>query len=713
MMTSGTQKLVGKLYELARLYRVQASYRDVGGRQRKSSTESLMAVLRALGAPITKLEDIPHAFRERERQLWASVLEPVWVVFEGRKAELPIRLPAKYENASIACHLTFEGGETQTWNLKASTLLHRKAVQANGTRYLVGSLTLPAQLPCGYHHLQIELEGKTARSMVVAAPREAYEHPVMRAGKAWGVFVPLYALRSNSSWGAGNFSDLASLLEWVHQWGGSTVSTLPLLASFLDEPFDPSPYAPASRLAWNEFYLDVRQIPEFRNCSSAHSLFESTQFQNEMNSLRRLQEVDYRREMAAKRKILQKLAACFYRTASARHPDFERFLRSYPVICDYARFRAVCEQLRTPWTEWPGRLRDGHLRAQDYDLEHERYHQYVQWQTHEQLKGTSDCARRGGLGLCLDLPLGIHPAGYDVWRERSAFVPEMSGGAPPDAVFTKGQNWNFPPLHPEAIREQGYRYFIACLRHQLEHAGLLRIDHIMGLHRLYWIPKGSEARDGVFVRYRAEEFYAILLVESHRYESSIAGENLGTVPAYVDAAMARRNVKQLYVLQYELASPAKGLPKLPTRDDIASLNTHDMPPFAAYLRGLDIEDRVRRGLLSSDAVQAERKARRTSMAWLERTLRQAGWLAKRRPRAEDYLLASLKLLGASPASLVLVNLEDLWLEVKPQNIPASPPEDNWRSRLRYTQEEFIHLPQIRNALEQVHRERQGDKRKHG
>jgi 4-alpha-glucanotransferase len=712
-MTSGTEKLVGKLHELARLYRVQASYRDVKGCRRKPSIESLMAALRALGAPIARLEDVPHAFRERERQLWASAIDPVSVTYEGRETVLPIRLPAKYEGASIGCHLRLEGGETQTWNLKPSAPLRGKAVQVDGVRYMVRSLTLPTRFPCGYHHLQIELKGKTARSMVVVAPHKAYEHSAMRSSRAWGLFVPLYALHSDSSWGAGDFSDLTSLLEWVHKLGGSTISTLPLLASFLDEPFDPSPYAPASRLAWNEFYLNLSQIPEFKNCPSARSLFESAQFQNEVKSLRKLREVDYRQAMAAKRKILQKLAACFYGMASARHQDFERFLRAHPAIRDYARFRAVCERSRAPWTAWPARLRDGRLRAVDYDPEWERYHQYVQWQAHEQLKRASDCARKEGAGLCMDLPLGIHPAGYDVWRERGAFVRAMSGGAPPDAVFTKGQNWNFPPLHPEAIREQGYGYFIACLRHQLEHASLLRIDHIMGLHRLYWIPKGCEARDGVFVRYRADEFYAILLVESHRRKASIAGENLGTVPAYVDAAMARHNIKQLYVLQYELACPVKGWVKLPTRDHIASLNTHDMPPFAAYLRGLDIEDRMRMGLVSHDAVQAELEARRASIAWLEKTLKKAGWLEKKHPRAEDYLRASLKFLSASPAALVLVNLEDLWMELKPQNIPASPPEANWRSRLRYKQDELTRLPRVRNALEQVHRERQGVKQKHG
>src|SRR3990172_6909058 len=238
---------------------------------------------------------------------------------------------------------------------------------------------------------------------------------------------------------------------------------------------------------------------------------------------------------------------------------FGGLVAGHPEVEDYARFRATGERQRAPWPSWSRPLCDGVLTEGDYDERARRYHLYVQWVAREQIRVLSEHSRRAGVNLYLDLPLGVHPHSYDVWREREAFVLGVSGGAPPDVVFTQGQDWGFPPLHPEAIREQGYRYVIAYLRHQLQHTTLLRIDHVMGLHRLFWIPKGLEARDGVCVRYPAEELYAIFCLESHRHRASIVGENLGTVPAYVNSAMARHNLHRMYVLQYELdPGPNKG-----------------------------------------------------------------------------------------------------------------------------------------------------------
>jgi 4-alpha-glucanotransferase len=273
-------------------------------------------------------------------------------------------------------------------------------------------------------------------------------------------------------------------------------------------------------------------------------------------------------------------------------------------------------------------------------------------------------------------------------------VHDAAGGAPPDAVFTKGQNWGFPPLHPEAMRAQGYRYWLAYLRHQLKHTGLLRIDHVMGLHRLFWVPKGLEPRQGVYVRYPAEELYAMLNLESHRHQVIIVGENLGTVPAYVNTAMARHRLHRMYVVQYELAPrPDRVLPVVPA-DTVASLNTHDMPPFAAYGQGLDIDDRQQQGLIDAADARRERRHRRALLAALQRFLQSQNLVA---PNADMQALCSacVALLGASPAQVVLLNLEDLWLETQPQNFPGTGGErPNWQRKARYNLEAFCHMPQV-------------------
>jgi 4-alpha-glucanotransferase len=480
------------------------------------------------------------------------------------------------------------------------------------------------------------------------------------------------------------------------------VGTLPLLAAFLDEPCDPSPYAPASRLFWNEFYIDVTRVPELKTCAAARVLLESGDVQRELEALRSSPLIDYGRQMSLKRKVLEELARYFFVDMAERRDAFQRFVKEYPQVEDYARFRATGERQGTPWPSWPPRLRDGVLQEEDYDEAARRYHLYVQWVAHEQITSLSEQTRAAGVNAYFDLPLGVHAYSYDVWRERDAFALDVSGGAPPDVVFTKGQNWGFPPLHPEAIREQGYRYVVGYLRHQLQHTGLLRIDHVMGLHRLFWIPKGLEPREGVYVRYPAEELYAVLNLESHRHRAEVVGENLGTVPAYVNATMARHNIKQMYVVQYELNPKARRVLRPLPRGSVASLNTHDMPLFAAYWQGLDIEDRRELGLLNSRGAEIEQKSRRTLERALKRFLKRQRWLDSPSPRPQGFLRGCLAFLSASPAQVVLINGEDLWLETQPQNVPGTHDErPNWRRKARHSVEALREMPTVRDICRDV------------
>jgi 4-alpha-glucanotransferase len=226
------------------------------------------------------------------------------------------------------------------------------------------------------------------------------------------------------------------------------IATLPLLTAFLDEPFDPSPYAPASRLFWNEFYLDVTRAPELPHCPAAQELLASPEVRQEITALCAAPLVDYRRQMTLKRRVLTELARTFFAHRSRRLDAFQEFVGSQPAVEDYARFRALGERLGTPWPQWPRPLREGVLKDGDGDKETACYHLYVQWLVQEQLQAVAAKAKQQGAGLYLDLPLGVHAYSYDVWRERTAFAVEASGGAPPDAVFTKGQDLGLPAAPP-------------------------------------------------------------------------------------------------------------------------------------------------------------------------------------------------------------------------------------------------------------------------
>jgi 4-alpha-glucanotransferase len=689
----------GKINELARLYNVQTAYYGLH-RRHQAPAESLLAVLKALGAPVAALNDVPSALRERRQSLYRRFLEPVTVAWNGELPTIKVCLPSSIADGAVTGRLDLESGGGRAWNWAADELPEIAGEDIEGTCYVIKDIILPAKLPYGYHRFAVEVKGKSGETMIISAPRKAYLPPDDEE-RGWGAFLPLYAMATGHGWGSGDYSGLSALTDWVAERGGNVLATLPLLPVFLERHFEPSPYAPVSRLLWNEFYADVTAAPELAACDSARSLVESADFKSEIQKQRENPMVDYRALMSMKRRVMEELSR-----QQAGSPggleELMRFSREHPVAEEYARFRAVMERQNAAWTDWPPALRDGALGNKDYDKDIRDYYLYAQWLAHRQVAQLSANARHKGVKLYFDLPVGVHPAGYDAWRHRDVFALNAETGAPPDAVFTSGQNWWSPPLHPERIREQHYRYVIDYLRHHLQYADMLRIDHVMGLHRLFWIPRGFSPGDGLYVRYRAEELYAILALESHRHRSVIVGEDLGNVPSYVRLAMARHGFSRMYILYYELIDDAsKAFRRIP-RNSAASLNTHDMPPFAAFWGETDIREQEERGLRDAEGIRKERKSRRAMKASLEDGLRRAGALRKVAADTRAVLRACLAYLSESPARTLLINLEDLWGETQEQNIPgAGDRYPSWRRKTRYSFEEFCRRKEVRDILDMV------------
>lgn len=688
------------LQQLAESYHVQTSYEDDTGRCRESSPETLLAVLRVLGAHLERPEDAADALRAHQQALWQQVIEPVHVAWDGKVGDVLLRLPARSTKGSLGCRLELESGEIRAWSCGIADLTLAETARVEGDSYQVFRLPVHDTLTPGYHTLALDVHGTEARTLLLASPTQAFAPD---RDPTWGVFLPLYAVRSAHNWGAGDFADLEALIEWTHQRGGGVVGTLPFLAGFLGEQpadatlFEPSPYSPASRLFWNEFYLDLERVPELASSERARELMAGADFQRERADLRAADLVDYRRVMILKRRVLEELARTFFTAPSARLDAFRQFVAGHRRADDYARFRATCEQHNASWYTWPERLREGNLQEGDYDEDARRYHLYVQWLTQEQLGAVAARARAAGRGLYLDLPLGVHGDSYDVWRERSSFALGVSAGAPPDIFFTRGQDWGFPPLHPKNIRTNGYRYLRDCLTHQMRFAGMLRIDHMMGLHRFYWVPHGLGAQQGAYVRYPAEEMYAVYTLESNRQRTMLAGEDLGTVPPEVRPAMLRHRIHRLYVAQYELQPEDQPFPPVP-EGAIASVNTHDMPTFAAYWEALDVADRVAMELLDAKGAVAERERRKVIREAVRKVLHGAGCLGEQEDLA-TVLRACLAYLASTPAQVVLANLEDLWQATLPQNVPGTWRErPNWRRKAEHALEAFDEVPGLRETL---------------
>jgi 4-alpha-glucanotransferase len=690
------------LGRLAESYGVETHYFDDEHRRRESDAEAVAAVLHVLGAPLERPGQAEGALRERRQALWRRPLEPVLVGWDGAGAEARLRLPARDAGATLACRLEIEAGPTYPWTCRASDLPLVESADVEGAHYETRLLALRGPWPVGCHRFTVQTPAGPAESLVLSAPTRTYAPPDDR--KAWGAFLPLYALRSARDWGVGDFTDLGNLIDWVRRQGGGLVGTLPLLAAFLDEPFEPSPYSPASRLFWNELYVDPRQAPELARSVTARALVASPEFAAEVKDLRAGRLVDYRRAAALKRRVLAELARTFFAEPGGRLEAFRRFLAERPRAEDYGRFRAAGERLKTSWWGWPERQRGGDVRDGDYDETAKRYHLYVQWLADEQLGGLARRAREQGPGLYLDYPLGVNPDSYDVWRDRDAFATGVSAGAPPDSFFTLGQDWGFPPLHPERLRAAGYRYLRDCLQAHFRFAGMLRIDHMMGLHRFFWVPQGFGPKRGVYVRYPAEELYAVFSLESHRGRAVLVGEDLGTVPPEVRPAMAKHNVRRLYIGQFELKPNPEWAVPPPEGGAVASLNTHDLPTFFAFWTGQDVADRRAQGLIDEATAVRDLKYRKEVRDAVVRFLRAAGRLGDSTdPRL--VLRALLTAMAAGRPSLVLVNLEDLWLTPEPQNRPGTTWRErpNWQTRAAHPLEVFDALPELRETLRALDR----------
>jgi 4-alpha-glucanotransferase len=636
-----------QLRDLARLYSIQTHYEDAAGKTRQASKDSLTA---ALKMRIPEGIDLQTAYEARFRDFWERLTEPVAVVWGRRAPVIDLRLPQNIADRDLEWSLRLEDGSTREGRIALAELRGQAAAEG-----FVGKMaTLPETVPPGYHTLNLRVADVSAETFVIASPMKA---PPPKE-KTWGLFLPLYAARSRRSWGAGDLGDMRAWLEWVNGLGGGVVATLPMLAAFDDEP---SPYSPLSRLFWNEMYLDLERLPEWSDSLRDDAL---------RADLQNTDRVDYERVTEAKRRALEIMAVRF-------QPDdaFKTFAAQGAY--GYAHFRAAKE-----------------------DRDSAQYHLYAQYRMAQQMREIADHAKRSGAGLYLDFPLGVNPGGYDAWKYARSFAKGVSVGAPPDLFFTKGQNWGFPPFDPDAIREERYDYFRACIRNHVTHAGILRLDHVMGLHRLFWIPEGGEAKDGVYVRYPEEEMYAIVVLEANRAGCAVVGEDLGTVPPYVPRMMKRHGLRRMYVVQYEIKPDGDEPAGTPAEASVASVNTHDMPTFAGFWAGRDIDDRLEQGLLDRRGAQQEREKRAQMRDALLRFLTARGLLSDERRDTKPVLEALLRFLASSPAEIVLVNVEDLWLETGPQNVPGVP-DRSWKQKFRKTLEEVRSDPELRRLLEGI------------
>lgn len=649
------------LREFTRLSRrlgVRRTYTDGLGMRRSAPVESALAVMRALGAEIHRPEDATRENRRLDEEERSALCAPTVVSWGDKACRVPLSAGA-WRATSLELSLRTDRGETAEW-------------RANGGRWL----DVPAPVPIGRHTLHIRDGEREEHATLFRAPRRCAQPASLE--RSLGVFLPLYAAERDDGVGLGDLGDLAALAAWAAERGCALLGTLPLLACFLDDPFDPSPYAPVSRSVFGEHFIDLRDAAARIGDGRLARLLRSSEFTRDAASAREGDSVDYRASWRLLRAALD-AAAEDIASRDALRADVERFERDNPLLAAYADFRAS--------------------RARDDAPRERRLFLCAQWLLHHQLRRAADPA---SAALYLDLPVGAHRDGFDAHRAPDLFPRGVSMGAPPDALFTRGQNWGFPPTSPSEALRTGHAMFAEALDAHLRYAKALRIDHAGGLHRAFWIPEGADATDGVYVDMPSESLYAALAAASHTHGALIIGEDLGAVPQSSRRAMDRHGVARMHIVQFDLGSDDAPLPAAPA-GSLAALNTHDMPTIAAHLDGDDIDLLARLGIFAeahAPALHEEREARRKRAvaALLER-----GRLDPAQANDDSAVVESLLAwLSEGPASVVLVSLEDLWLERSPQNVPGVVEGfPAWRRRAAYNVDEIVALPRLRNALDRL------------
>jgi len=622
------EKELGALAALAGEMGVLTDYVDGLHRPVRVAPETLVRVCAALGAEIARPADADRALTAL-RASRGDGLPPVMVAWDGRLAPFPV---------------------PGSGAVRAEILL-----EADGVVPLevAGPDVRPLHpLPFGYHRMEVEADGRLETVTVIAAPTASWRRPG-EARRSWGVGAHLAALRSSRSRSLGDLRDLETLCHWVAGRGGDVVTVLPLLPTFNQAPAEPSPYSPVSRIFWSELVLDLG---------------------------------DAARPTPPPASLDVTRADAEVRAALAAHPMPDRAALDTELL-RYAQFRGTQARLGRNWRDWPEGPRVGRLAPQHIDPMEERFHLVAQTLVRQQMGGLLRRLKSDGVRVGLDLAVGVHPDGYDPWSRQALFVEGMSVGAPPDGGFPSGQDWGFLPVLPEASRREGHRYLAASIAHQATLAGVLRIDHIMALTRLYWIPHGFGLHEGTYVRYPAEELFAVLTLESHRHECEIIGENLGTVPPDIDEALPRHHIRGMFLAEFEAMGEAPGPPRA---TQVALIGTHDTPTLAGWVAGLDIEERVRCRLLEAEAAPAEREARDAG------ALRLAELLDVAPDDLPGLLSGLLEWLGRSPSPLVIPWLEDLWLEAEQVNLPGtrSSERPNWQRPMSRLLDEALADPDV-------------------
>lgn len=685
-----------QLVEAARRAGILDSFINMADEVESVSDDTRAALLAAMG-------------RDPAETAQTTPLPPVKMFTEGKKVLL-----------------TPEGSGAFEWQLTLE-----KGDQTRGEIHEGDVLNLSASLPAGYHQLTFSQAGQTWACRIIVVPPRCYEPDALLAGeKLWGATIQLYTLRSENNWGVGDFGDLKKMVTEVGRRGGAFVGLNPIHALYPANPLSASPYSPSSRRWLNLTYIDVNAVEEFAASQIAQDWWHSIETHDALLQARSTEYVDYPLVMQLKSAAL-KLAwplFCELPEASQRKRDFRRFvLLGGDSLRQQALFDALHTHLRDldlglwGWPVWPDAYRDAKgadvAQFSEHYASEVEFYQWQQWLAHTQFAECYQCSVELGMpiGLYRDLAVGVAEGGAETWSDPALYCLNATIGAPPDILGPQGQNWGLPPIDPHEMKDRAYQPFIDLLRANMAQCGALRIDHVMGLLRLWWIPFDEEAGNGAYVRYPLDDLLGVLALESQRHQCMVIGEDLGTVPKEIVASLRDSGVYSYKVLYFEHDKTfTYRQPQDYVAQAMATVTTHDLPTLRGYWEGGDLTLGASLGVYPDPQVLEKLRGERerSKQGLLDALHREhcvpkaTSHHAEKMPMTPVLNRGLQRYLADSSSALLGLQPED-WLDMAtPVNVPGTNTEyPNWRRKLIHTLEAMFGDEHINALLVDLNRRR--------
>lgn len=678
------------LARLAQAAGISTHWTDAHGKPQQVEAQALRALLGALDLPAESEQQIRTSLDEQgERQRRAEAGPLIAMV-----ANQPVSLAGRFAPGT-ACRIILDDERS----------LHRR---------LDHHSYLPGIAQCGYHQLLIENYLLTL-AVAPAVCRSVSDLSARPDARVWGLAAQLYSLRRPGDGGVGDTLALEQLARRAAAQGADALAISPMHAMFSAVSDQYSPYSPSSRLFFNPLYAAPTRI---LGEDAVKRAVAQTDLQDELARLEALELVDWPGVSASKQRLLRELHQDFVYRDSGLTRDYAHFCtKGGAALEQHCRFEALHaymlkNQKAHSWHDWPAPFRDPDSNAvQQFAVEHRHevdYHMFCQWLIDCGLERAQSVARSCGMtiGLISDLAVGADGAGSLAWSRQSELLSAVSVGAPPDIINSQGQNWGVSALSPWGLQERGYQAFTDMLQANMAHAGGIRIDHVMGLKRLWVIPEGAPPSMGAYLNYPFETLMLLVALESWRQQAIVIGEDLGTVPPGLREELAARGTLGMRVLHFEKNEEAFIPPEDWPADALATTTTHDLPSIRGWISGRDIEWRERAGHRGPEESQADRELRAREKVALARALHEAGELADTDGDDIEQLDACIGFIGKTPAPLVLLPLEDALGEVEQPNLPG--PGDihpNWRRRFAADTEQLLADEKVQQRLRRLNQAR--------